>query len=152
MTKKIFAFLLVLTLIFATSCVFAANELKDSMDKTKGTVNNVANGAGTVVKDAGTAITDGVKDVGNAINDGVRGIGGAVADGANKVTSDMTRTDNIENNDGYRATRTANEGTIMGMSANTWTWFVLAIAALAIVGLVWYYAMQNKNEYHNHND
>lgn len=152
MTKKIFAFILVLTLIFATSCVFAANELKDSMDKAKNTVNNVANGAGTIVKDAGTAITDGVKDVGNAINDGVRGIGGAVADGANKVTSDMTRTDNVGNNYDYTAVRTANEGTIMGMSPNTWTWFVLAIAALAIVGLVWYYAMQNKNEYHNHND
>ena len=141
MTKKIFAFILVLILLFATSSVFAANELKDSMDKTKGTVNNVANGAGTIVK-----------DVGNAINDGVRGVGGAVADGANKVASDMTRTDNVRNNDGYTAVRTANEGTIMGMSPNTWTWFVLAIAALAIVGLVWYYAMQNKNEYHNHND
>lgn len=153
MTKKIFAFILVLILIFATSHVFAANELKDSMDKTKSTVNNVANGAGTVVKDAGTTITDGVKNVGNAINDGVKGIGGAVADGTNKVASDITRTDNLGNdNDGYRAVRTANDGTIMGMSANTWTWFVLAIAALAIVGLVWYYAMQNKNEYNNHND
>ena len=47
-----------------------------------------------------------------------------------------------------RTTDTTN-GTFLGMSSNTWTWFVLAIVAIAIVGLVWYYAMQNKNEYNN---
>lgn len=50
-----------------------------------------------------------------------------------------------------RATDGTTNGRFLGMSANTWTWFVLAIAAIAIVGLVWYYAMQNKNEYNNNN-
>ena len=66
----------------------------------------------------------------------------------------FTRNDNRSNNNGgsYTVARTSTEGgTIMGMSANTWTWFILAIVAIAIVGLVWYYAMQNSNEY-NDND
>ena len=111
MSKKIFAFILGFTIILATSFVFATNELKDSMDKTKTSVQNTTS----------------------------------------HISDSITRTDT---QNGYTATRTnAENSTILGMSANTWTWFVLAIAALAIVGLVWYYAMQNKTDYgkhHNH--
>ena len=145
MTKKIFSFIIALSLMFATSFVFAESELKDSADKAGNNMQNVVNGAGTVLKDAGEGIKDGARNIGEDIKDGARNVGEAVNDGAH----DMTRTDN---NDGYTATRTNDNGTIMGMSGTTWTWLVLAIAALAIVGLVWYYAMQNKNEYNHHND
>lgn len=145
MTKKIFSFIIALSLMFSTSFVFAESELKDSADKTGNTMQDVVNGAGTVLKDAGEGIKDGARNIGEDIKDGARNVGEAVNNGAH----DMTRTDN---NDGYTATRTNNDGTIMGMSGTAWTWLVLAIAALAIVGLVWYYAMQNKNEYNHHND
>lgn len=145
MTKKIVSFIIALSLIFATSFVFAASELKDSADKTGETMQNVVNGAGTVLKDAGEGIKDGAQNIGEDIKDGARNVGEAVNNGAR----DMTRTDN---NDRYTARRTSDNGTIMGMSGTTWTWLVLAIAALAIVGLVWYYAMQNKNEYNNHHN
>lgn len=134
MAKKIFSFIIALSIMFATSFVFAESELKDSADKTGHTMQNVVNGAGTILKDAGEGIKDGARNVGETVNNGAR---------------DMTRTDN---NDGYTAARTSNNGTIMGMSGTTWTWLVLGIAALAIVALVWYYAMQNKNEYNHHND
>lgn len=162
MTKKIFAFLLALSLIFVTSSVFAANEIKDSMNKAGSSMQNMANGAGNVVKDAGAALTNGVQNVGNAIGNGVRTVGNTITGGTTSnngsygatrtgtTTAGMTRTDNM--NGDYTATRTATDGTIMGMSPNTWTWFVLAIATLAIVGLVWYYAMQNKTEYTREND
>ena len=145
MTKKIFSFIIALSLIFATSFVFAEGELKDSADKAGHTVENVINGAGTVLKDAGEGIKDGAQNIGEDIKDGARNIGETVNDGAH----DMARTDN---NGGYTTTRTNDNATIMGMIGTAWNWLVLAIAALAIVGLVWYYAMQNKNEYNHHND
>lgn len=143
MLKKIVSLLTVASLLFFTSCVFAANnEVQDSMTKTGNTIRNVVGGAENVVEDAAGAIGTGVKDIGNAVRDGAEGF-----------------TNNFDNNDGgaYNATRTtarttaetATNGSFLGMSANTWTWFILAIAAIAIVGLVWYYAMQNKNEYNN---
>ncbi|MCI8481599.1 MAG: hypothetical protein HFJ27_00425 [Clostridia bacterium] len=149
MTKKIFAIILAITLMLTTSLVFATNELQDSMNKSGNTLKNVVDGAGTVIRDAGDTITKGVEDVGDAIGNGARDIGQSVNDGARGLTKDMTRNDNLANNNGYRATRTSNDATIMGMTANTWTWLILGIAALAIVALVWYYAMQNKNEYTN---
>lgn len=138
MTKKIFAFLLGIAMIFITSSVFATNEIKSSMDKAGSSIQNAVNGAGNVVKEGASAVGNGVKDLGNTLQNGVT------------RTEGETGTDT---NNGYTATRTATtDGTILGMSANTWTWFVLAIAALAIIGLVWYYAMQNKTEYDHHND
>lgn len=153
MTKKIFAFIIGLVFIFATSSVFATNELKDSMDKTGSSISNIVNGAGSVIKDAGTAVKEGAQDIGNTVSNGVKDAGSALMNGAEKLTSDVTRTDTRSSaNNGYTTTRTSTDAKIMGMSANTWTWFILAIAALAIVALVWYYAMQNQTEYNHHND
>ncbi len=143
MLKKVLSLLTVATLVFFTSSVFAANnEIQDSMTKTGNTVRNVVGGAENVVENAAGAIGTGVRDIGNAVSNGFEG---------------MTN-DGNNNGMGYNATRTTarttdgtTNGTFLGMSANTWTWFVLAIAAIAIVGLVWYYAMQNKNEYHSNN-
>jgi sensor c-di-GMP phosphodiesterase-like protein len=134
MTKKIISFLIAIFIIFATSSVFAANEIKDTMEKAGNGVQNVVDGAGNIINDAGTAINNGAKSVGNA-----------VSNGTNMLATDMTRADNTNSN--YSATRTSTDSTIMGMSANMWTWFVLAILALAIIALVWYYAMQNNNTY-----
>lgn len=169
MTKKIFAIIIAILLIFATSSVFATN----TMDKAGSMVKNVVDGTGNVLRDTGAAITDGAKNlgedigngaknmgetinngarnVGEAINNGARDAGAALSNGASRVTTDLTRNDNRDG--GYTATRTSTEsGTIMGMSANTWTWFILAITALAIIALVWYYAMENKNEYGKHHN
>lgn len=134
MIKKICAFIVVALLLLGSTTIFAANEVKDSLDKAGETVRNVVGGAENVVEKGGEAITSGVKDARNTMENG---------------TSRATETDR---DDGYTATRTATNGTFAGMSGTTWTWFILAIAALAIIGLVWYYAMQNNNEYRNNNN
>jgi hypothetical protein len=134
MTKKVFAFLIAIFITFATSSVFAANEVKDAMDNAGNGIQNVVDGAGNVIKDAGNTISNGTKNVVNA-----------VSNEANMLSTGMT-------NNNYTATRTSTDATIMGMSANTWTWFVLAIVALAIIAVVWYYAAQNNTEYNNRND
>lgn len=139
MTKKIFALIIGLFLILTTSCVFAANsEINDSMNKSGNTIKNVVGGAENVIEGAGSAIGSGIRDLGNTF-----------ANGASRVTNNGNN-----QNTGYTTTRTAtartaDNGTFLGMNSTTWTWFVLAIATIAIVGLVWYYAMQNKNEYNN---
>lgn len=140
MTKKIIGCIIAISLIFCTSFVLATNnELGDSVNKTSNTVRNVVGGTENVIENAAGSIGTGVRDLGNTFTEG-----------AARMTNDNNN-DGM-NNDGYTATRTsADNGTILGMNANTWTWFILAIVAIAIVGLVWYYAMQNNNEY-NDND
>lgn len=136
MTKKIFALIIAFFLIVSTSFVFAANtEIGNSMNTAGNTIKNVVGGAENVIENGASAIGTGIKDLGNTF-----------ADGASRVTNNR--------NTGYTSTRTAtartaDNGTFLGMNSTTWTWFVLAIATIAIVGLVWYYAMQNKNEYNN---
>lgn len=147
MTKKIFAFVVALLLIFCTSCVFAANnEVSASMNKAGNTVKNAAEGVRNVVGNVENGVENGASKIGN----GVKDLGNTFTDGASRVTNDGVTTNRTTTN-GYTATRTATGGTFMGMNGTTWTWFILAIAALVIVGLVWYYAMQN-NEYNSHNN
>lgn len=144
-TKKLFALLLALTILLLTSTVFATNELQASMNKAGGNVKNAVEGAGNVIKDGASAVGTGVKDLGESARNGINN----VEHGASDVMGRMTTTNN---NNGYTATRTATNGTFMGMSGSTWTWFILAIAALGIIGIVWYYAMQNSKEYHEHHN
>ena len=143
MLKKIISLLTIIALVFFTSSVFATNETKDSMTKAGNTVRNVVGGAENVVEDAAGAIGTGVKDIGNAVRDGAEGF-------TNTFNNNDARTYNATRTTTRRAGESTTTGSFLGMSANTWTWLVLAIAAIAIVGLVWYYAMQNKNEYSNH--
>lgn len=138
MLKKVFALIIVACLILFTGSVFAANnEVGDSMNKAGNTIRNVVGGTENVVENVAGDIGAGVRDLGNTFTDATTGM-----------------TNDINNTDGrYDATRTAtttNNGTVLGMNSSLWTWLVLAIAGILIVGLVWYYAVQNKNEYNNH--
>ncbi len=146
MTKKVFAIIIAIVLMLCVSNVFAANtEITDSMTKASNTARNVVGGAENVVRDAANTVGTGIKDTTNAVGNGVKDLGNTFQAGAARVTNNGNM-----NNNNYTTTRTATTGNnarFLGMSANTWTWFVLAIVTLAIVGLVWYYAMQNKNEY-----
>lgn len=153
MTKKIFAVIFAFVLIILTSTVFAAGELQDSMNKAGANVKNAVEGTENVLKDGAAAVGNGTKDLGNTIQNGAT----AVGNGAKNVGTTMQNgvssvTRNKDENTGYTAMRTATGGTFMGMNGTTWTWFILAIAALAIIGLVWYYAMQNNNDYNKESD
>ncbi len=140
MLKKAFGIIIASIILLFSSYVCASNDMGESMNKAANGARNVVGGAENVVEDAVGSIGTGIKDLGNTFTDG-----------ASRVTSG----DNMHNGD-YTATRTSADtnvnGSILGMSPTTWTWFVLAIATLAIVGLVWYYAMQNSNEYNNNNN
>lgn len=143
MLKKTFSLLIATFLIFITTNVFAANNnFGQSMNNAGNGIRNVVGGAENVVEDAVGGIGAGVQNIGNALTQG------------------DTNNDNMDNgsleNGGYTATRTAtpratSDNNAMGINSNIWTWIILGIAAVLIVGLVWYYAKQNSNGYNNHN-
>lgn len=113
-----FIFLCIATLSFAT-------------DNVKNAVNS---GVNTVV--------DGVDNLGSDVRNGI----GDVENGIENVFKDdgeaMTFTNETGN---YNASRidTSTAG-ITGAGTDTlWIWVIVAIAAIIIIGLVWYYASQD---------
>ncbi len=162
MSKKIIATFIAILFLLTTSFVFAAGtEINSSMNKAGDNIKNVVNGAGNIVKDGAGAI-------GNGINNSANNVKNTVENGANRAQNMGQDAKNHSENmassltqDNYNADRTSIEArttsassnnSFLGMNSTTWTWFILGIAALAIIALVWYYAMQNKHsEYDNNN-
>lgn len=147
MTKKIIiAIITILYASFITTYSFAADEIKNGAMDAANTVRNVVgdaeNGVENVAKDAAGAIRKGTNDVENAGEN----ITGDVKNGANNIEKDARNDISSSTNDGYTATRTAAD--TFGTNNTMWTWLILAIVAVVIVGLVWYYIAQN-NKSHN---
>ena len=141
MNKKIFITLLVfsLFLLFTYSYSFAATK------------------AGNTIMNAGNSVGNAVMGATNTVVDGARSLGNTVVNAEGDVESDATNTINSNNNDtmdntngDYTATRTATgNGNLLGMSDMTWTWLIVGIVGLAIVGLVWYYGAQYEHRNYN---
>lgn len=134
---------LLFVFIFGICSSFAANNI--GQEAVNG-VRNVVGGAENVIEDAAGDITGGVRN-------GITG----VTDKTQNVTEGAMTSDQSGNN-GYNATRTtAREMTngatngFLGMSATTWTWIIIAIAAVVIIALIWYYARQKNENYHDSN-
>ncbi len=143
MLKRIITLLLALCIMFATSFAFASNnagsETQDSLNKAGDSVRNFVDDTGNAISGGADAIGNGIKDLGNTFSAG-----------AARVTND----DSNNNNAGtYTTARTsADSDGFAGMSRTTWLWFIIAIATVAIVALVWYYAMQNDVNYRKNNN
>ena len=152
MSKKLLiSTVLLLTIVFSFNICFAANEMQDL---TNG-VRNVVDGAQNTLENVGQGISNTSKE-----------ITGDIENKANQMSNDVMNTmdDNNNNNGetakdtnntvGYTATRTATstDDTFMGMNSTAWTWLILGIVAVAIVGLVWYYTAQlNSSRYNDRN-
>lgn len=110
------------------------NEIVKSIDKTEHSFENVI--SGNAIMDT----TNNIKDAGNMINDRM---------------DEMENTDENEvasgNAGNYNTTRTTAEETINSginngintMTATTWMWIILIMAAVVIITAVWYYATQD---------
>ena len=150
MHKKSFILLSVIlfVLFICSGFVCATNEVKN-------TVNNVTN-----------TIVDGTARLGNDIRNGVgaaeNGIEGALTmdddnmndNNGNNGTDANDGTNEAGENDealigDYTTTRTtADAATPTDNTSTLWIWLIVAIAAIVIIGLVWYYGTQNRT----HND
>lgn len=144
MNKKLFITLLLISLFIITACSysFAAN---DAMDNAKNAVMDAGNSIGNAAATATDTVVDGTR---NLVN-GTVSLGNTLSNANGDTENDATNTlatngGMLDNNDGnYTATRTAtNNDNLLGMSDTTWTWLILGIVGLSIVGLVWYYGAQ----------
>jgi hypothetical protein len=102
------------------------------------------------INTVGNTVRDGVKATENAIGNTAGGISNGVTQMGNDASSitDTNRTDGGQTTTDYTATRTATDGGTDAtgfMGSTAWTWVILAIVAIIIIALVWYYANQNTN-------
>ena len=133
MKRKSFILLIALFIITISTVCFADDMGNDVKNGVNGATNTVVDGVQNLAED----VRSGIGTAENKIEDGARNIGNAIMDGANDVMD-------TEDND-YTATRTGTEdvSVINNTAATTWTWIAVAIAAIVIVGLVWYYASEH---------
>lgn len=123
--KKIFLTLSIICfcLIFSISFVFANSEdavIATTNNSIKSNTLTNENKEGNITKQTSAAVKN-VMD-------------------ASKNSMNNTK-NSLEN---YTATQTSAETQVKfaGMTATGWTWFILAILAVLIVSLIWYYASQ----------
>lgn len=122
--KTLVVLFILFALLFISTVSFANNDIKDGVHSATDTV---IDGASNLANDA----RKGVGAIENTIEDGAKNIGNAV----------------FNDNADYTTTRTATTMNNTNNMSNTWTWVILAVAAVVIVGLIWYYIAQN-----NHTD
>lgn len=136
MKRKSFILLITLLLISISTVCFAdmANDIKNTVN---GATNTIVDGTQNLAED----VRSGIGTAENTIEDGAKNVGNA----AMNVTNDI-----VDNNDNdYVTTRTNSEdvSVINNTAVSTWTWIAVAIAALVIVGLVWYYASERNHKH-----
>lgn len=147
MNKKIFiSTLLIVSLLIASTSCFAADNNTTWQDGVNG-VRNVVGGAENVIEDAAQGTAGAIKNGTNNIESGLNTAVDDMTNNNNNNNENNNDTDNYmagtidnnNNNGNYTATRTA---TFMGMTGNTWTWFIIGIVGIAIIALVWAYSVQ----------
>ena len=132
MAKKIFASLAIIMLSLCCGVCFAAEnnsnvnlgeEITNSLDKTGDSMRNVA---------------DDVMNGGTNRNNNTNN---------NNTTDNRTGYTNGNGfTQGYNAVRTSVDDVATGnMSTTTWVWIILAVAAIIIVAMIWYYATQGND-------
>ena len=150
--KSLIIFSIILAILFISTICFATNDMSNNIkngihsitNTTVDGVSNLANDVRSGIQNAENAIEDSAKNVGNAITDDARDLGNTVSNGINEAEATIT------DNNGYTATRTTVGDTAESgiMNSSIWTWIILAVAAVIIVSLVWYYASQHNDIEH----
>lgn len=122
--KTLIILSILFALLFISTISFANNDIKDGVHSA---TDAVIDGASNLVNDA----RKGVGAIENTVEDGAKDIGNAM---------------HHDNTNSYTTTRTATTVTTTnGMNSTLWTWVILAVAAVVIIGLIWYYASQNNH-------
>lgn len=131
--------LILVSVILFVLCIFSG--FVSATDEVKNAVSNVTN---TVIDGAnhlGSDVRNGVGNMENGIEDALDFDKNGTTDMMNDNTKAGTSSD-------YTATRTTANGTNNNNASTLWVWLIVAIAAIVIIGLVWYYGTQNRP----HND
>lgn len=143
---------LLATIVFTFS-ISLANDGANMLEGAANGVRNVVGGTENAIEGAAGGVSNTAKNMTNGMENGAN----SVTNSMKNSTGTTKDTNDNANNKGYVATRTstdANTGaaTFMGMTATTWTWLIMGIAAIAIVALVWYYGNQLKTSNYDDRD
>ncbi len=135
MYKKILISIITLFLLTSVSILsFATEEGKDGQD----VVNDVRNAVGG----AENAVEDAARDVSNTSKDAT----GNFENTMSNVTDNGKTNDNDNNYTAVRTGTDVGDATLMGMNSTTWTWIILAIAAVGVIALIWAFSTQNNDK------
>ena len=164
MKKCLFMVSLIISFIIYIPYTFATDS--NMMQEATNTIRNVVGGTENIMGDVANNISSTSKNVTEGIQQGLNNTmdnnnqnntnnnGNNMGDDKNTTTGYST--DNAENNrynpGNYMAQRTSTttDGTIAGMNSTTWIWLILAVLAIAIIALVYYYsAGLATHNYHN---
>lgn len=151
MNKKFFVSLaIILCAVFSFTFCFA-NDDGNGFEKAANDVRNFVGGVENTVENAAMDVSNASKDATGDIENGMNGNDNDNGNGNGNDNRDNSTVMGSTGNDGYTATRVATgDNTVMGMTSTAWTWIIVAVAAIAIIALIWYYSMQFTNN--NHND
>ena len=143
--KFLFALLLSVLLLFFMTYSFANNT--QPMQDTANSIRDMVGGAENAMEDAAGAVSNTSKNITGDMQEGLNNV-------MNGNESNDAHNDNTDSGN-YTAQRTSTstDGTMAGMNSTTWIWLIMAILAVAIIALVYYYsaelAINNRNNYHN---
>lgn len=136
--KSLIIFFIILAILFISTISFATNDMGNNIKSGIHSVTDtIVDGTANLAND----VRGGIQNAENTVENGARNVGNTVSEGMNDVGTAIT------DNNRYTATRTTAIDAVEAeiMNSSIWTWIILAIAAVIIVSLVWYYASQ-----HNH--
>ena len=168
MLKKIIFTILLLTIafIFCINYTFAADDtgLKDAANNVRNMVGETENGIENAAKDISNTSKDVTSDIENKANNATSDIenkaNNATSDVENRMDNDsnknpITGTTTNSNPGDYSASRTstATDRSILGINSTTWIWLIMAIVAIAIIAMVYYFSVRStgSNNYHDDN-
>lgn len=130
LVKKV---LLFITVVF--SCLFISNFALANNDNMMNSVNSGVNNVRNAVGGAENVVENAAKGATTTVKDGLSNAGNV--------------TQNTMHNTQYSATRTATGTTNNNAVSNTvWTWFIVGIVALIVIGIIWY-MVSRKNDTSN---
>jgi len=140
--------LILVSIIF---CIICISTISFATDAVKNAVNGATNTVMDGVNSLGSDVRTGIGNVENGIEGAINDMGNNMENNNNNNdTTNQTQTNNFDTGitgTDYTATRTTADLTGNATNtATTWVWIILAVSAVVIVGLVWYYATQNNND------
>lgn len=144
--KKILLFSSILFGVFLASSFSAVLATDGNMNTAGQSIQNAAEGARSVVQNTVSGAENAVAKGGQTVANTAQNMTNA---GTTKNTTNTGNTIAQGTTTNYNTTRTATGTTakFAGMTATGWAWFIVAILGALIVGLVWYYAKQPKENY-----
>ena len=136
--------------IFAFSLTFATDNMaKDAVNG----VRNAVGGAENAIENAARDISGASKNATQSFENGANNTVENSMNGDNNNDNNNNESANTYNDNGaYTATRTSTTdgANFMGMNSTTWIWVIMAIVAIGIIALVYFYSSQvNSSHYDN---